>query len=224
MLDSRGEGLVTSVFSERIQSFNPELEPTELLILITNRSLFLMDKKNAFCQKRQELTKLRSIIMIRSNPCIFALSFGGLDVPLLLSSFRRSELILFLLTHTKDNIPKVKVERSTKIRFFMKDPKTKAQTTKVVSFDKVAITVDQPGLNKATLEKIEKKLQLNNVVNAIYVGNLRMRTNSFLKGTKWEETFVVLSNVGLLYFSDPTKPPIDLFPVLDCEIIHVPAN
>lgn len=34
----------------------------------------------------------------------------------------------------------------------------------------------------------------------------------------WEEKFFVLSNVGLLYFTDPLKPPSDLFPVLDCEI------
>ena len=35
---------------------------------------------------------------------------------------------------------------------------------------------------------------------------------------KWEEKFCVLTNVGLLYFTNIIKPPKDLFPVLDCEI------
>ena len=51
-----------------------------------------------------------------------------------------------------------------------------------------------------------------------------MRTSSFLLGSKWEDRFVVLTNVGLLYFVDPHQPPLDLFPVLDCEIVQKPEE
>ena len=33
--------------------------------------------------------------------------------------------------------------------------------------------------------------------------------------------FVVLSNVGLLYFKDPLDTPVDLFPVLNCVLNEV---
>lgn len=72
-------------------------------------------------------------------------------------------------------------------------------------------------------ERIEKNVQLNNFANAISSGYLKMRTNKIFGGFQWEDRFVVLTNIGLLYFSDPLKPPIDLFPVLDCEIVKVPA-
>jgi PH domain len=73
------------------------------------------------------------------------------------------------------------------------------------------------------MEQMEKNVQLNNFANAINSGYLKMATRAFL-GTKWEERFVVLTNVGLLYFADPHHPPLDLFPVLDCEIVKVPSN
>jgi hypothetical protein len=66
---------------------------------------------------------------------------------------------------------------------------------------------------------MEKNLQLNNFINALLTGYLKLKTTTFLIGsTRWEERFVVLTNVGLLYFENPNNPPIDLFPVLDCEI------
>jgi hypothetical protein len=64
--------------------------------------------------------------MIKSNPCIFALSFGSVSIPLLLQSIRRSELIMFLLTHCKDNNPKPNVARSNGIRVFLQDKQTKS--------------------------------------------------------------------------------------------------
>ena len=95
-------------------------------------------------------------------------------------------------------------------------------TQKVITFEKVAIKENNV-LSKQLMEQMEKNVQLNNFANAINSGYLKMATKAFLK-TKWEERFVVLTNVGLLYFSDPHLPPLDLFPVLDCEIVKVPAN
>ena len=49
-------------------------------------------------------------------------------------------------------------------------------------------------------------------------GYLEKLDYNFLGQIRWEEKFVVLTNVGLLYFSDPLKAPNDLFPILDCDI------
>jgi hypothetical protein len=79
-------------------------------------------------------------------------------------------------------------------------------------------------MSKDLIKQMEKNVQLNNFANAINSGYLKMLTNTFLIGTRWEERFVVLTNVGLLYFTDPHQAPLDLFPVLDCEIVKVPPN
>jgi hypothetical protein len=83
VLRTQGESGTTSVFSEHIQSFNSDLKVTEYIILVTHRSLYLMDKK-CNSKVRHDLSKLRQIVMIKTNPCIFALSFGGTGNPLLL--------------------------------------------------------------------------------------------------------------------------------------------
>ena len=38
---------------------------------------------------------------------------------------------------------------------------------------------------------------------------------------KWSRFFVVLSNIGLIYFKDPMEAPVDLFPILNCRLIEV---
>ena len=40
-------------------------------------------------------------------------------------------------------------------------------------------------------------------------------------GIKWTRYFVVLSNIGLLYFKDVLEAPVDLFPILNCELSAV---
>ena len=63
-----------------------------------------------------------------------------------------------------------------------------------------------------------KNLQLNSFVNSIKCGYLEKLTENWLGMQKWEPRLCVLTNVGLLYFTSPIKPPEDLFPVLDCRI------
>ena len=220
LLNTYGESGNTAVFSEYIQSFNPELKVTEYILLINHKSLYLLDKKGVN-KHRHDLPKLRQIIMIKTNPCIFALSFGGLSTPLLLQSFRRSELIMFLLSQVKSNVPKVVVTRSSGIRIFLQDKSSKQTIQKVIKFDKISKKGENSEMSKDLIKQLEKNVQLNNFANAINSGYIKMRTSTFLIGTRWEERFVVLTNIGLLYFADPHQAPLDLFPVLDCEIVKV---
>ena len=74
-------------------------------------------------------------------------------------------------------------------------------------------------------KKLLKNLQYNNFVLAVKTGYLQKLEYSFFWGNiKWEERFCVLTNVGLMYFTDTLQKPDDLFPVLDCKIDKVQPN
>lgn len=85
-----------NIFSERVQKFNTSLHVTECCILVTNESVYLFDNKINF-MSRHSVRDCVQIILIKTNPCVFVLCFRS-GPPLLLQSFRRTELVLFLLT------------------------------------------------------------------------------------------------------------------------------
>jgi hypothetical protein len=79
ILATYGESNTASIFSEYIDSLDQNLNITNYIIMITHNSLYLMDEKFQKNQiRRNELKNLRQIIMIKTNPCIFALSFGNI--------------------------------------------------------------------------------------------------------------------------------------------------
>ena len=55
-----------------------------------------------------------------------------------------------------------------------------------------------------------------NFENAQKLGYLSKLTGTFF--TKFNEKLVVLTNVGLLYFDDPNKPPKKLIPIIGSDI------
>jgi hypothetical protein len=67
-----------------------------MFILITSSALYLLDLR-CNLKTRIEIKDLREVILVKSNPCFFALSFKNGIPPLILQSFRRSELVFYLL-------------------------------------------------------------------------------------------------------------------------------
>ena len=53
----------------------------------------------------------------------------------------------------------------------------------------------------------------HNFLNASMVGYLEKKSENWFKS--WTEKFCVLTNVGLLYYNDPSKRPRNLFPTID---------
>ena len=84
-----------SVFSEIVQKYNPKLEVTEMIILVTSSAIYILDRR-CNLKRRIEIKQLTEIILNKSNPCILGLSFNSVP-PIILMSFRRSELIVYLL-------------------------------------------------------------------------------------------------------------------------------
>jgi len=62
-------------------------------------------------------------------------------------------------------------------------------------------------------------LNSNNFINAHAAGYLEKKSDSWFRD--WTEKFCVLSNVGMLYYDDPTKRPTNLFPTIDSVITEV---
>jgi len=98
----------------------------------------------------------------------------------------------------------------------------KGGAKEVIYFDK---TLQLMNAGKNNYQKnMVKNLQLNNFCNSLNSGYLDKMKPGFFGKANWKQKFVVLSNVGLLYFKDPLGKPQDLFPVIDCEIVKIPLE
>ena len=51
------------------------------------------------------------------------------------------------------------------------------------------------------------------------MGYLEKKSDSWFRS--WTEKFCVLTNVGLLYYDDPSKRPSNLFPIIDAKVVKV---
>ena len=77
--------------------YNAALSVTEMIILVTSQSIYMLDTR-CNLKSRHSIEDLSEIILIKSNPCFFALSFVNGQVPLILQSFRRAELMIYILS------------------------------------------------------------------------------------------------------------------------------
>ena len=192
--------------------YNANFNVTEMIIFITSQSIYLMDTK-CNLKSRTDIKDLREIILVKANPCFFALSYSNGSPPLVLQSFRRAELMIYILSQRERTFPKPKIVVGDALRVFLKSGRTK-----LLEFDKVL-------KSQANLDESQKNLletsQLNNFVNALACGYLEMLQKGLFGGNKWTRYLVVLSNIGLLYFKDPLEPPADLFPILNCILSSV---
>ena len=97
MLEQNQESRQLVIFSEIVQMYNTNLTATEMIILITKKSIFLLDSLCKF-KSRHDLASLSDIILLKASPSFFALSFMHGQAPLILESFRRAELMFFTLS------------------------------------------------------------------------------------------------------------------------------
>lgn len=62
---------------------------------------------------------------------------------------------------------------------------------------------------------------LDNFVNAHVSGYLDKLSQTLIKKNRWKSFFVVLTNVGVLCFEDPSEDPKIFLPILDCQLFEV---
>lgn len=154
------------------------------------------------------------MILIKSNPSMFCLTMASEGTkPLILESFKRVEFVVYLLSQRDIMGLRTKITRATGFTLGTKDGKQEQieLDLKKLTDKKVA------GRNKDLL----KNMQLNNFCNAIKCGYLDRLDSNWIGMKSWEPKLCVLTNIGLLYFSNPLERPQDLFPIIDCQIERV---
>ena len=168
--------------------YDTSLTATEMIIMITNKNIYLLDCR-CNIKRRIDISSLSDIILVKANSSFFALSFLYGQAPLILESFRRAELMVFTLSLRENSNPKPKVLVGDALNLFMKSGKTI-----LLDFDK-ALPCHAPS------KKLEKLTHLDNCYkNASLFGFLDLNIKGFLGKNKWPRNFVVLTNVGLIYF------------------------
>jgi Unconventional myosin tail, actin- and lipid-binding len=85
----------TEVFSDNVQLFDNSMKPVDSVMLVTQTGIYLFNKKLDF-QKRVYLKQIKTMVLIKTNASIFLLKLDK-ELPLLLQSFRRTELVVYLL-------------------------------------------------------------------------------------------------------------------------------
>ena len=77
--------------------YTPDLSVMEMIIIVTPQSIYLLDCR-CNLKSRYSIDDLSEIILVKSNPSFFALSFLHGLAPLVLQSFRRAEAMVYLLS------------------------------------------------------------------------------------------------------------------------------
>ena len=70
--------------------------------------------------------------------------------------------------------------------------------------------------------KLMNLLGHSNFQNALKIGYLQKRSESYFH--TWTEMFCVLTNIGLLYFTNPNDRPRNLLPIIDSKICVIPKE
>ena len=118
------------MFSEIVQMYTADLSVTEMIILVTSQSIYMLDSR-CNLKSRYSIEDLCEIILVKQNPCFFALSFLHGLAPLILHSFRRAEAMIYILSQREKSETKPKVVVGDAIKLFMKSGRTK-----LLEFDK----------------------------------------------------------------------------------------
>jgi hypothetical protein len=111
----------------------------------------------------------------------------------------------------EENSPNPKSSTPTVSEPKLQAKRAKSRKNRVIKFD--------PS-QKEDVHKDNKSLMTHlssyNFTNSPKYGYLYKRSESWLK--QWTEKFCVITNVGLLYYNDPSKRPRNLFPLIDTTI------
>jgi hypothetical protein len=81
LIKSKGEEIISSsVFSDFIHQIDKNMKKTELIILISDESLYLMQVSDYKIMYHVKLAYLTRVVSIVDNSNIFAVNFAGIDI------------------------------------------------------------------------------------------------------------------------------------------------
>jgi len=191
--DDSGSGCNFGIFSFNINYFESINKKIKRLILIKGSYIYTLKADNLEISKRFCMNHLDKITVSKKSPNLIGFHFKEGD-DLLIEILKRSELLYFLRDYFvyKKKALKMKISEDFNIN-----------------------------LNKKTchiiMSRLSKEFITLNFDNAQKLGYLEKLSNGFF-GKRFVEKFLVLTDIGLLYFDDPNeKQPKRIIPILGSD-------
>lgn len=173
-------------FTDHIYLLNKKMKRLRIKIAITENYFYLLKgNKNLKLKKKFELRDLEKVSISAKNHTLALFNFRNSGNNLLIDSYRRVDIILYILVRMK----KAKYQKFFKI-IFLKNFKFSSSANNVKD-----VKLDQ----KLDLKKNKLLYLQETFKNSKKSGYLKIRKRKFLK-MKFVEFFFMISNIGLIYF------------------------
>lgn len=200
------------VFSEYIQKIDTAYNKHKRKIMITSAALYQLSK-NFSVVVRVPLENIKGLTLIKKSATVMAIHCPS-SFDHLIEIVRRTEIVMFLMHMFETRkLPKPKIYYADGLKT-KTDKENAVPEKKILKFD--------PS-QKSDVSKVNLTLMHNlssiNFINSPKYGYLMKRSQNWFK--QWTEKFCVITNVGLLYYNDPSQKPRNLFPIIDASIIPV---
>ena len=184
------------LFSDIVYLIDPSsYKRTKKLFLTTGSKIYLFEitDHNKYISREG----LSAIIISDKNSNLVALEFGKND-SLIIENLRRTSFLMYFKNRVVKGFSKIKFHYKDNIE--MKTI-TKKKKSNNVNFTSLPIMADFEGAKK---------------IGYLY------KQGQILGYKNFNERFVVLTEIGLLYFDDPPKQPRRLIPITNCDLFYPP--
>ena len=188
------------IFSDDIFLIKGNYEKTKRILYITSSFIYILDKLTLQIRKIFEKKNLEKLTISIKNCNMIAFHFKGKE-DIVIEILRRLELLYYF----RDMINL----KGEKLLFKYSDEFN-------VKMDGVYFTM----IARASDNTIAQNFQNSIKFNYLY----KLTPGFFNYGRTFKEKLVVLSDVGLLYFDDPSSPPKKLIPINGAEIKKIDDN
>lgn len=183
-------------FTEEINSYFSKSKKEKFVLIITSHSFYFLKADSLECVFRTSLKLLESMTISSNNFNLLLVSFkGGKDI--IIESLQRVQILIFikrvLLKRNLDN--QVKISSSNK--FCIRKSNGKKET--ILTFKNKMFNLTP------------------NFENAQKVG-LLMKYQDSMFSARFNEKLVALCSIGLIYFSDNSKTPKEIIPLIGTAI------
>ena len=175
-------------------------ENKKLILLITSANIYLLDENNYTQLKKYSLKHLTKIT----------------------SSTKMFNFLVFHFDDTYDDDLAIEILRRIELLFYFKSLyKFKGYTTLQIKFSN-KIKMKKNG-HSVTYNLAKHSLTTPNYENAIKIGYLLLYKEGFFRNS-FKEKFIVLTNIGLMFFDKPNDTPFSLIPIIGSEIKTIDYN
>ena len=183
-------------FTEEICSYFSRAKKEKCVLMITSHSFYFLKSDSLECVFRTNLKLLESITISSNNFNLLLVSFkGGKDI--ILESLQRIQILIFIKrVLSKRNLDnQIKVSSSNK--FCIRKSNGKKET--ILTFKNKMFNLTP------------------NFENAQKVG-LLLKYQDSMFSARFNEKLVALCSIGLVYFSDNSKSPKEIIPIIGTAI------